>query len=207
MPLSPMPCGQDRFSSRASAPEACGTRGRGRKGTALLGSRRLPRHTARACGRRQPRCSLRDGTGRDGGLWPRRAGPAPMRASRTAVTDTQGGSPRALAAPGLRVSDVHNPRLTGHILHRKRAAQAWLRGDRRGVSSALPAAVPAARTALLTGSHLPPGEAPRATCKGRRRRLPEGAPGNVFLTECQFYHIFKKCPCTEPGSTSDTVLA
>lgn len=42
IPLSPMPCGHDRFSSRASAPEACKTCGeREGKGEALLVNHRL----------------------------------------------------------------------------------------------------------------------------------------------------------------------
>lgn len=171
MPLSPMPCGQDRFSSRASAPEACGDAGEGGKDSVTWSRRLPPSHSPGHVASRQPRCSLRD---RTAASWPRGAGLAPMTASRTAITDTNGSSPRALAAPRLCVSDVHNPRLTGCILHMKSDAQPGYMETGRGQLSSASRHVPAAPPgSAFTGSHLFPRERHREP-PGKGRQEAEG---------------------------------
>lgn len=141
-----------------------------------------------------------------------RAALAPLRTSRAASQTFPGRLPEALAALGLCASGVHHPWLTGHILYGKSDAQAWLRGDPQGVGSARPPPRSRCPAGLLC-SRDTSGSSGRGRCEqpcrgGRRRLAGSGAREmEVLLTEHQFYHISKKCPCAEPGRTGDTVLA
>lgn len=154
MPLSPMPCGQDRFSSRASAPEACRTRGRGEeKGSVIrepTGSPMVTQHGARG----QTAAQLLARGRRSRGV--RRSGLAQTGASITAITVAHGSFPEGLAPPALGLAWAQSLADWARLTQEKRCPGLATRRPGRGVSSALPAVPfpPPCTASVFTGTHL-----------------------------------------------------